>query len=208
MSTTPARRKPVIGIVGGIGSGKSTVARMFESLGCGVIDADRIAKAALDDDAVKSAIIERWGAKVLDDAGKVDRGALGRIVFKNPDELLYLESVVHPVVHRRRAEVRRAMFENVDTVAVVEDTPLLLEKGLAGECDVLVFVEASAEVRRERVRSKRGWSEKEWAERENRQWPLDKKADQADYVVSNEGEESQTLDRVRLVLSQILQEFA
>ena len=101
--------KPVIGLLGGIGAGKSLVARLMAQEGCGVIDADDLARRALDSPAVRSKLVARWGAGLLAADGHVDRKALAAIVFENPKELRELEAVTHPRVNRqRRAQRRRA----------------------------------------------------------------------------------------------------
>ena len=196
-------RKPVIGIVGGIGSGKSFVARQFEKLGCGVIDADKLARQALADPVVRDTIVQWWGPGMLDAQGAIDRKAVGAKVFDDAAALERLEGLIHPRVHEGRARCRAELERDASIVAIVEDTPLLMEKGLDGACDVIVYVEASRENRLRRV-SQRGWDESELARREKKQCALDRKAARADYVVNNDADEPQCLVQVRRVLSQIL----
>jgi len=200
-------RKPVIGLMGGIGSGKSTVARCFAQLGCGIIDADALARAAINEPAVVEQLRQWWGDEVVTADGKADRAAVARIIFNAPDERARLESVVHPRVHAGRAAARAAMMRDPAIVAIVEDCPLLLETKLDGECDVLVFVDASREKRLARVTAARGWSEADFDQREKSQFGLDTKRDRADYVISNEDDEANCLTRVRRVLPQILKAF-
>jgi len=197
--------KPVIGIVGGIGSGKSTVAGHFGSLGCGVIDADALARAALQDEEVKRQLVAWWGEGILDAAGRVDRKAVGRIVFDDDDALAKLESVVHPKVHAGRQRVRRQFETDDDLVAIVDDTPLLLEKQLDSEVDVLVYVDVPRDERLRRLRASRGWDEAELARREKKQLPLDIKRQRADYCIDNGVDASACLQHVRRVLPSILQ---
>ncbi len=196
--------KPVIGLIGGIGAGKSFVARLFAAEGCGVIDADALARLALQDEAVKAQLREWWGPTVIDAQGRVDRAAVSRRVFEDMKELARIESVVHPFVHDQR-RLRRAQFEADPAVrAIVDDTPLLLEKSLEQTCDVLVFVDAPRELREQRVREARGWDAAELGRRERSQWPLDKKRRRADYVVENHRDEQACAAEVRRVLEQIL----
>lgn len=199
-----SRRKPVIGIAGGIGSGKSLVARQFESLGCAVIDADKLSHQVLAEPDVRDELVRWWGSDILDPAGQLDRKAIGRRVFNDPSQLRRLEDLVHPRVHALRASLRAKFDADPAVVAVVEDCPLLYEVGLDKECDVVVFVAARPEVRLERVREKRGWTEEELKSREKNQEPLDIKAGRADHIIENSESQSQTYHQVRQRLLEII----
>ncbi|MFP4144949.1 MAG: dephospho-CoA kinase [Phycisphaeraceae bacterium] len=196
-------RKPVIGLLGGPGSGKSFVAGLFTELGCAVIDADAIARDALTRPDVIDTLVSWWGEGIRDPEGGIDRSQVGQIVFEDPAELRRLEGLVHPIVGDRRAELRRRYQADPEVRAIVEDVPLLLEKGLEGVCDVLVFVEASRETRLERVRAHRGWDDAELARRESRQMPLDTKRNRANYVLNNDGDPARTASEARRILSLI-----
>src|SRR5690606_18451472 len=126
----PNGSKPILGLLGAPGSGKSFVARQFEKLGCAVIDADALAKAALDEPAVRDQLVAWWGENILKPDGRVHRSALGRIVFNDRAELAKLEGLVHPIVAERRATLRAQHQADPAVRAIVEDVPLLLEKGL------------------------------------------------------------------------------
>ncbi|MEX0653428.1 MAG: dephospho-CoA kinase [Phycisphaeraceae bacterium] len=198
-------RKPVIGLLGAPGSGKSFVARLFEREGAAVIDADRLARETLDEPAVREQVRQWWGPGVLDADGRIDRKALGAIVFDNPEALHQLESLVHPRVHERRQALREQHGADPAVRAIVEDSPLLLEQGVDAECDVLVFVDASRAVREQRVRETRGWSSAELDRREKNQASLDMKRNRADYVLDNGVGEPLVREQARHALSQILQ---
>jgi dephospho-CoA kinase len=200
-------RKPVVGLLGGIGSGKSTVAGCFARLGCGVIDADDLAKRALRRREVKRQLKVWFGPSAFTPAGAVDRAALAELVFGDAAALQRLEALIHPPVHRERARLRRRYQGAKRVKAIIEDVPLLLEKGLDQECDVLVFVQARQQVRLRRLAASRGWGPKELRRRENVQVPLDKKKRAADYVIDNNADEADTLSQTRRVLSQILQDL-
>jgi len=179
-------RKPIIGLTGGPGAGKSTVAGLFAELGCGVIDADRLAHEALQSDSVRDQLVRWWGPAALDDSGAVSRKAVGAIVFGDAEKLRKLESVVHPVVHAGRAEARARMLVDPSVAGIVEDCPLLLESGLDAGCDAVVFVDCPRPVRLQRLQASRGWDEAELQKRERHQRPLDIKRRTADYVISND----------------------
>lgn len=198
------RRKPVIGVIGGVGSGKSTVARAFASQGCGLVDADTLSHDAMRQPAVREELVRWWGDGIVGGDGQIDRKAVGRIVFASPSDLSRLEAVLHPIIAAGRGELHRRFEADERIVAIVEDSPLLLEKGLDGACDVIVFVRASVAARLARVGSTRRWSPEELQSREAKQLPLDIKARRADYVVDNDLSVSAVDEQVRRVLSQTL----
>ncbi len=201
-----AVRIPVIGIVGGIGSGKSTVARVFASLGCVVSDSDTEAKSLLSDPKVRGVLVERWGEGVLDEAGAIDRSSVGRIVFADDSEREWLESVIHPRLHAMRADRLAEAASESGVTGFVIDAPLLFEAGLEGECDAVVFVECPREERLRRVMESRGWDADELGRREKAQWPLDEKRRRSDYSVINAGDRASMEAGVREVFDQIRRE--
>lgn len=195
--------KPVIGLMGGPGSGKSTVAKLFKELGCAVIDADRLAHESLRTAEVKQQVRQRWGDQVFDQDGSINRAKLGRIVFKDPAALAQLEAILHPRVHEARQRERDQHQALPDIVAIVEDCPLLLESKLDQDCDQLVFVDTPDEIRRQRVLESRGWDAGELKKRDQRQQPLDTKRQAADYVISNDLDLAHLREQVRSVLQNI-----
>ena len=196
--------KPVIGLTGGIGSGKSLVAGQLRALGCAVINADQLARAALDEPDVKAQLIQWWGPSVRDADGGIDRQAVARIVFEDPAQLRRLEDLTHPRVYAQRAVLHRQYQSDPGVLAIVEDCPLLLETGLDSECDAVIFVDAPYPQRLQRLAAGRGWTEQDLAHREKNQLPLDKKAQRADYVIVNDASEAACDAHVRGVFSQIL----
>ncbi len=193
----------VIGLAGGIGAGKSEVARAFAELGCVVADSDKAAREALDREEVREQLVAWWGEEILGNEGRVDRKKVAKIVFADPAERERLEGLVHPIIRQGRqaliAEARAA-----GAPAVVLDAPLVFEARLDAECDAVVFVEASREIRLARVRETRGWDEAELARREKVQLPLDEKADRSDYCIVNDADASHLRVEVRRILDQIL----
>ena len=193
---------PVIGLTGGIGSGKSRVAAMFRELGCVVSDADAVAKAMLDEDSVRTTIAGWWGDEVFDETGHVDRAKVADRVFANPEELQRLESLLHPMVERMRNAEFDAAPEG--TIALVIDAPLLLEAGLDEQCDVVVFVDTPAEVRQRRLMENRGWAAEEIGRREAQQMPLDSKRSRAHHVLKNHGGIDDLQSQVERILETIV----
>ena len=177
--------KPIIGIAGGIGSGKSRVARLFGELGCAVIDSDAHVREAYSREDVRRTLKQWWGEGVFKEDGRLDRAAVAAKVFSDPAQRQRLEALVHPLVAEARDRAMREAARDPQLVAFVWDTPLLFEVGMNAACDAVVFVEAPPDVRRARVRRSRGWDAAELARRENLQWPLDRKRQLSDDVVTN-----------------------
>ena len=200
--------KPIIGIVRGIGSGKSFIARCFAEAGCHVIDSDAQVRLAYRDPKIIEALRKWWGPDVLLPTGQVDRGFIGRTVFNDPAERVRLEQLLHPWVNAAREREMAAVANDPSVLAFVWDTPLLLETGLAGACDSIVYVDAPPDVRLRRVRETRGWKDDELQRRENLQWPLDKKREIADYVLSNTADAAWARDQVRDLIPRILAQVA
>lgn len=198
-----AARVAVIGIVGGIGAGKSRVAAAFAELGCVVSDSDAQARAALNEPAVRDELVRWWGAGVLDSAGKVDRAKVAAIVFAQPPERQRLEALVHPRVHEARAK-EYAMARATGAAGLIIDAPLLLEAGIDRECDALVFVDAPRSERVARVKS-RGWDDAELARREAAQWPLARKRAACGYVIENRDGRTDQVAQARVILEAIRQ---
>ena len=196
-----AARKRVIGIIGGVGSGKSTVARAFAAQGCGLVDADALSHEAMREPGVREELVRWWGERVVGGDGQIERKAVGRIVFASASELARLEALLHPIIGQARARAHEGFIRDERIVAIVEDSPLLLEKGLDRACDVIVFVRASEAARLRRVKASRGWSQGELQSRESQQLPLDIKARAADYVIDNDLPVSAVDEQVRRVLS-------
>jgi dephospho-CoA kinase len=179
----------IVGVVGGIASGKTMVATELERLGAVVLNADRAGHAVLDEQAVRQALIERWGRGVLTPDGTVDRQAVARIVFAaspaGPKELEFLEALTHPRI-RILLERQISQLAKRGTPVAVLDAPVMLKAKWDQFCDQIVFVAAPREVRVARGLA-RGWSEAEFDRREAAQMPLDVKRARAERVVDNSG---------------------
>ena len=195
---------PIVGIAGGIGSGKSAVAGHFVQLGAVLVDADRLAKDALLRPDVIAKLTDWWGTDILDDQGLPDRGRIADIVFHDPDQRSRLESVIHPIVQAERNQIIRQAKDDPDVPMVVLDVPLLFEVGLHDQCDAVVFVDVDFQTRLRRVQMSRGWSGEELRRREKSQWPLEKKLALSDYVIQNNAREAECFDHVRGVFTRIV----
>ena len=181
---------PVIGVVGGIGSGKSAVANWAAAhADVAVIDADKLGHDALKSAIVKAALLQRFGPGIFGADGFVNRSALAKQVFGDTPEQLVarhdLERIVHPEIGRRISEEVALATKN-DRVAVLLDAAVLLEAGWRQLCDLVVFVDTPDVIRLARVQKNRNWTEDELARREASQWSLDRKRQEADFVVTND----------------------
>ncbi len=186
---------PVVGLTGGIGSGKSEVAALLARAGCRVIDADVLGHKALEDPGVSGRLVDRFGEGILvhqaGGAGSsphVDRKALGAIVFADAVARRDLESVVHPLMRTRFIESITREAARSDPRPIVLDAAILLEAGWDDLCDLVVFVDSPRDVRVRRVAAQRGWPAGVFEARERAQWPCDKKRRRAGMVITNDGE--------------------
>jgi len=196
--------KPIIGLLGGIGSGKSTIARLFAQQGCAVIDADALAHEILQTPDVQAELRTWLGDTIFDATGQTNRKALAAQVFQQPDKIQRLNSIIHPRVRQRRDELMKIYLNDPQMKAIMWDTPLLMEAGLDRDCDALVYVNVPLALRQQRVALTRGWPPEELARREKFQFALDKKAALADYDIDNSGDEVASLRQVQRVLSHLL----
>src|SRR6476661_7783048 len=177
----------LIGLTGNIASGKSEVARMLADRGATLIDADELAREAVQPEtqALRD-IVKRWGKEVLASDGSLNRAALRQIVFADQSELDALNRIVHPGVTRLRdREIARAK-ERGDPIVVCV-IPLLFERNLVDEFDAIVLVDAPRPLRLERLVSTRGLEETEAMNMIAAQMPAELKRARADYVIENNG---------------------
>jgi dephospho-CoA kinase len=188
---------PIIGIVGGIGSGKSLVAASMQRLGGHLINADQLGHEALEQPGLKAQLVKRWGNSILDAQGKTDRKKVGRIVFADAAELRALEGLVFPFIEARiLAEMERARSIG-DVQFIILDAAIMLETGWSKHCDKVIFVESPREIRLQRLLTHRGWDEKEVDRREKAQMPIDEKRLHADAIVLNDGEPEKVAKQVK-----------
>ena len=194
----------LVGLTGNIASGKSEVARQFAELGATVIDADLLAREAVQPgQPALRAITERFGAAILAADGTLDRAALRAKVFADPRELEALNAILHPDIGRRRDRLVAASRARGDRM-VVCDIPLLFERNLVADYAVILLVDAPRELRLDRLVRDRGLAEAEAMRMIAAQLPAELKRARADYIVDNSGSREALARRVREVWDQLL----
>jgi dephospho-CoA kinase len=180
--------KPVIGLIGAIGAGKSAAARSFAARGGAVIDADALGHEALRQPPIAVRIVARWGDRVRKPDGSLDRRAIGRIVFGNANERIALEELVFPYIGKRcREEVARGLADPA-TRFIVLDAAVMLEAGWNNETDWIVYVDAPRPTRLARLAQRSGWTDRDLAARESAQWPEHVKKSRADAIIVNDSD--------------------
>jgi len=198
------RKKPIIGILGGICSGKSTVASEFAKLGCKVIDADKIAHNLLQKKALSEKIVSLFGQTILNPAGKIDHRKLAKVVFADVEKLSSLNKIIHPFVLKRAEELIKRYNSQIRVKAIVLDMPLLMEVGWAKRCDKLIFVDCKRQLRIDRAKKMGIFEKNQIKIREIFQISLDNKADIADNVVDNNSDFSTLVRQVADIFSYIV----
>jgi dephospho-CoA kinase len=190
----------VIGLLGGVAAGKTTVADALGDHGLRVIDADQKARELARDPEIRARVADRFGPGVLGPDGGLDRKALAREVFSDEQARRDLEAIFHPELRPAIvAELEGALGQGI---SVVMDAPLLLESGLIERCDTCIYVDASPGVRRRRARE-RGWIEGELERRESAQAALAVKKSRCAYIIQTDGPLTDTDQKVTAVLQKI-----
>ena len=189
-----------LGLSGGIGSGKSTVAKIFADLGAVVIDADAISREVLEPGQIGyENTILTFGESVLSESGSIDRKKLAELVFQNPAQLAKLEAIIHPAVIARVAQIRESLPASA---IVVYDTPLLVEKNLKSQFDKVLIVVTDSEHRKARL-IERGLEITDIEARIANQATDSQRRTVADFVIENNGSPEQLQDQVTKVWQQI-----
>ncbi|REK05468.1 MAG: dephospho-CoA kinase [Planctomycetota bacterium] len=199
MTDTPRTRIPIVGIAGGIASGKSFVAAQLQERGAAVVSADRAAHDVLELEGVKRAVHDRFGEGVFNAAGQVDRAKLGKIVFApppdGPQQLEYLEQITHPRIGEILLGQLNQLAEQGTAPLIVLDVPLLFEAGWNKCCDKVLFVDVPRDQRAARA-AERGWSADDFDRRERAQRSTEQKRQQSDLVVDNSGTPESTREQI------------
>jgi len=192
----------LVGLTGGVGSGKSTVADMMRDLGAQVVDADEAAHAVYEPGSPGfDAVVREFGEEYVD-GGRIDRSRLGELVFHDDDARRRLNSIVHPLVRDWMAQ-RTAEAAERGAEVVVQDVPLLFENGLERLFSTVVLVYAPEDVQVERLVSGRGFTPERARAMIAAQMPIENKRGLAHHVINNSGAREDTLAQVRAVWKQL-----
>lgn len=207
--TPPRRPFLLVGLTGGIATGKSTVTEIFRRLGCVIIDADQLAREVVEPgEPALSRIVEEFGRAVLRPDGTLDRKALGTVVFGDADRRRRLEAITHPEIRarldQRLAELAARGFDGI----VVFDAPVMIESGNYRNMDRLVVVRTDEETEAARLVARDGITPDEAARRIASQMPVAEKAKLADYVIDNRGDRAATEAQAREIYAALLADLA
>jgi len=174
----------LVGLTGGVATGKSTVAKMFERCGAVVIDADALAHQVMEPGKPAwRAIIQTFGKAVLNPDRTLNRQALGAVVFRSRPKLRRLEQIIHPRVAREQAKLTRQAARKDPKAVVIYDVPLLFEAGIDKRVDTTIVVTADRETQIGRLKKRNGFTRAEALRRIRSQMPLKEKAAAADYLL-------------------------
>jgi dephospho-CoA kinase len=192
-----------IGLTGGIASGKSTVARLLSDKGIPVIDADELARKAIElNSPGYQAVVQRYGSDICNNDGSLNREALGKLIFSNSTEKKWLEELIHPWVQARVLELKN-QYQNAGHAAVVYDVPLLFENKLEDQFDELLLVSAPHEAQIERLKVRNNLTAEEAELRIKAQMPMATKKAKAKFFIENNGSLSELSSAVDLWLKKI-----
>ena len=204
----------MIGLVGGVGSGKSCLARLLrEKHPIQIVEGDSAGHLVLTEPAVKSQLRTAFGDDVFTTSGDVDRRRLGKLVFGATPEQVAARRKLEQIVHPRITDILRQQIEEAQSQprqsqpridAIVLDAALMLETGWRDFCDRLVFIDTPTEQRMKRVGETRGWSREQLQSREESQFPLEQKRREADDVVDNSGDVQVALSQLETILSRVM----
>ena len=198
-------RKPIIGILGGIGSGKSTVAGAFGRLGCRVIDADKLSHKLLDKKKIKDRIVSCFGRDVVGRNGKIDRRKLAEAAFSSRKNAAKLNKIIHQDVLERTKQLINQYNQLKRVKVIVLDIPLLAEIGWDKKCDKLVFVDCSRPQRLKRARKMGIFNARQLKNRENFQFSLDRKIKIADNIIDNNTDYPSMRRQVKEIFTNIVE---
>jgi len=203
-----ARAFLLVGLTGGIATGKSTVSEVLRRLGAEIIDADVLAREVVEPgQPAFTAIVEEFGTAVLTAAGALDRKKLGAIVFAAPERRKRLEAITHPAIRDRFLTRVQTLAAQGFTGLVFFDAPVMIESGNYKNMDRLVVVATDEATQVERLRARDGADEAENRRRIASQMPVAEKAKLADYIIDNSGDREATVEQVRRVFAALMAEL-
>ncbi len=199
------KRFLLVGLTGGIATGKSTVSAMFAHLGARIVDADLLAReVVMPGQPAHAEIVREFGSDVLQEDGSLDRKRLGAVVFADAARRKRLEAITHPAIHARQQRILSVYDEEAFEGIVIWDAALLIESSSARGMDKVVVVVADAATELGRLMARDGFSEEAARRRIASQMPLSEKVKVADYVIDNSGSRAETERRVREVYRALL----
>ncbi|MCS7043269.1 MAG: dephospho-CoA kinase [Bryobacteraceae bacterium] len=193
-----------VGLTGGLASGKSFVGEALASLGCHLLKADELGhRLLMPGTAVYDRVVAEFGPSILDAEGRIQRRALGSVVFADPERLARLNAIVHPaVIEEEERWMQRVAAEDPHGIAVVE-AAILIETGSYRRFDRIVLAVCAREQQIERAMKRDGLSREEALQRLERQMPLEEKKKFADFIIDTSGEKEQTLAQVRRLYEEL-----
>ncbi len=205
MNQTNQRKEGlVVGLTGGIASGKSSVARIFQELGAWIIDADQLAREVVEPGTPGwREVVEAFGREYFLPDGTLDRKKLAKRVFHNPEDKDKLEAIIHPRILELRQERTREILEKDPHALIVFEVPLLIEKGLHHRVDRVVVVWVPRETQIQRLMERDGLTREEAEERLRNQMDLDHKVRFAHYVIDNSGPLEETRRQVETLYKEL-----
>ena len=193
-----------VGLTGGIGSGKSTASRYFESLGAFVLDADEEAKELItSNETVQHELISEFGTDIIDGTGRVDKNKLSRVAFQDEDHQQRLNSVVHPYIFNLIDKEFNRVFNNKKHGVFIVDAALIYETGFDAHLDYVIVVTAHLKNRMERALGRETLSREEILKRVGFQWPEEEKVNMADFVVHNDGTEAELQKYIESIIKKL-----
>ncbi|WP_134699912.1 dephospho-CoA kinase [Ammoniphilus sp. YIM 78166] len=196
----------IIGLTGGIASGKSTVASMFKELGCVIIDADKVAR-----DVVKpgqeglEAVVHRFGPQILTQEGELDRKALGAIIFHNEEKRKELNSILHPLIRKQMQREKEEALQ-ANPPLIIMDIPLLFESQLEQTVEAVIVVYVPPNQQLERLMQRDQISREEARRKMDSQMPIDEKKKRADFIIENSGSLAETRTQVEAIFTKLSKE--
>jgi|TARA_B100000745_G_scaffold82085_1_gene51024 dephospho-CoA kinase len=193
-----------VGLTGGIGSGKSTASRYFESLGAFVLDADEEVKILItSNETVQYELISEFGTDIIDGTGRVNKKKLARIAFQDEDHQQRLNSVVHPYIFNLIDKEFNRVFNDKKHGVFIVDAALIYETGFDAHLDYVIVVTAHLKNRMERALGRETLSREEILKRVGFQWPEEEKVNMADFVVHNDGTEAELQKKIESLIKKL-----